>query len=397
MTDNIIALVDDSGYATSVCEHAAWVSHLTGAPVQLLHVMGRREAAGPQDLSGAIRLGARTALLEELATLDAQRARIANEAGRALLEDARQLTEGAGATAVTTRLEQGDLIDRAVGHEAPDTRLIVIGKRGAAADFAKGHLGSNLERIVRSARKPVLVASRSFKPIRKVLVAFDGGNSALKAVQHIATSPVFKDLQIELAMAGNSGNNARDTLDEWIYFLKNSEIKQDFTAKGIREADEVLRRANMSDQERRDFQRFVEVLSDRASAAFTIEFEATRRADEIVKEAEKKAKAATEQAEKKAKEATERAKKAKEATEQAEKKAKEAEEETRRAKEEAEKTKEEAKKAKQEAEDRIKNAEEQVKRNVVINLLPTGLSDEQIAEVAQVSVDFVRRVKQDHA
>ena len=203
--------------------------------------------------------------------------------------------------------------------------------------------------------------------------------------------------EIYLIKVNKFDDNARDTLDEWIYFLKNSEIKQDFTAKGIREADEVLRRANMSDQERRDFQRFVEVLSDRASAAFTIEFEATRRADEIVKEAEKKAKAATEQAEKKAKEATERAKKAKEATEQAEKKAKEAEEETRRAKEEAEKTKEEAKKAKQEAEDRIKNAEEQVKRNVVINLLPTGLSDEQIAEVAQVSVDFVRRVKQDHA
>lgn len=227
MTDNIIALVDGSGYATSVCEHAAWVSRLTGAPIQLLHVMGRREAAGPQDLSGAIRLGARTALLEELATLDAQRARIANDAGRALLEDARQLTEGAGATGVTTRLEQGDLIERAVGNDAPDTRLIVIGKRGAAADFAKGHLGSNLERIVRSARKPVLVASRAFKPIRKVLVAFDGGNSALKAVQHIANSPVFKDLQIELAMAGNSGNNARDTLDEGLLRLRAAGLRAD--------------------------------------------------------------------------------------------------------------------------------------------------------------------------
>ncbi|WP_170310932.1 universal stress protein [Paracoccus indicus] len=220
MTENIIALVDGSGYAASVCEHAAWASKLTGAPVQLLHVMGRREAAGPQDLSGAIRLGARSALLEELATLDAQRARIANEAGRALLEDARQLTEGAGAKGVTTRLEQGDLIERTVGHEAPDTRLIVIGKRGAAADFAKGHLGSNLERIVRAARKPVLVASRAFKPIRKVLVAFDGGSSSLKAIEHMAASPVFKDLRIELAMAGNTRESARDALDEALLRLR---------------------------------------------------------------------------------------------------------------------------------------------------------------------------------
>lgn len=219
MTQNIIALVDGSGYAASICEHAAWVSQLTGAPVQLLHVMGRRDAAGPQDLSGAIRLGARTALLEELATLDAQRARIANEAGRALLEDARQLTEGAGAAAVTTRLEQGDLIDRTVGHEAADTRLIVIGKRGAAADFAKGHLGSNLERIVRSARKPVLVASRAFRPVKKVLVAFDGGASSLKAVEHIASSPVFADLTIDLAMAGNANSNAQTALEEAVLRL----------------------------------------------------------------------------------------------------------------------------------------------------------------------------------
>ncbi|RJE80122.1 universal stress protein [Paracoccus sp. JM45] len=220
MTQNIIALVDGSGYAASVCEHAAWVSQLTGAPVQLLHVMGRRDAAGPQDLSGAIRLGARTALLDELAKLDSQRARIANEAGRALLDDARQLTEGAGATTVTTRLEQGDLIDRTVGHEAADTAMIVIGKRGTAADFAKGHLGSNLERIVRSARKPVLVASRAFKPIRKVLVAFDGGASSMKAVEHIAANPIFADLTIDLAMAGNANNNAQTALEEALLRLR---------------------------------------------------------------------------------------------------------------------------------------------------------------------------------
>ena len=48
----------------------------TGAPVELIHVLGRREAPEKPDLSGAIRLGARTALMEELAELDAQRAKL---------------------------------------------------------------------------------------------------------------------------------------------------------------------------------------------------------------------------------------------------------------------------------------------------------------------------------
>ena len=35
-------------------------------------------------------------------------------------------------------------------------------------------------------------------------------------------------------------DNAKDSLDEWIYFLKNEEIKDNFRAKGLDEAKETL-------------------------------------------------------------------------------------------------------------------------------------------------------------
>lgn len=89
--------------------------------------------------------------------------------------------------------------------------------------------------------------------------------------------------EIYLIKVNKFDDNAKDTLDEWIYFLKNSEIKQEFSAKGIREAGEVLKRANMSDEERREYQRFVEVLSDRASIAETIDFESDLKAEEKAK------------------------------------------------------------------------------------------------------------------
>ena len=39
----------------------------------------------------------------------------------------------------------------------------------------------------------------------------------------------------------NKFNNiAKDTLDEWVYFLKNSEVKDEFRAKGLKQAGEVL-------------------------------------------------------------------------------------------------------------------------------------------------------------
>lgn len=221
MADRIIALVDRSVYAASVCEHAGWVAKRCALPVELLHVMGRRGTPLANDLSGTIRLGARSALLDELATLDEQHARLANAQGRALLEDARALTQNAGADAdeVTTRLETGDLLERVTDKRAAPA-LIVIGKRGEAADFAQDHPGSNLERIVRSAKVPVLVAARAFRPISRIMLAFDAGASALKAVDYLASSPAFEDTRIDVVMVSSNHNTAQPHLDEAILRLR---------------------------------------------------------------------------------------------------------------------------------------------------------------------------------
>ncbi|MGI3211300.1 universal stress protein, partial [Roseovarius tibetensis] len=196
------ALVDGSIYSESVCHHAAWIAQRTQAPVELIHVLGRRDAPDKTDLSGAIRLGARTRLMEELAELDAQRAKLVSHRGRAILEDARAIVDRDGVTEITTRLRHGDIVE-AIGEIEHEARVIVIGKRGEAADFAKGHLGSNLERIVRASHRPVFVAARAFKPIESVLVAYDGGSSAMKAVDHIARSPLFAGLAVTVVTVGS--------------------------------------------------------------------------------------------------------------------------------------------------------------------------------------------------
>lgn len=200
MTDRIIALVDASIYARSVCDHAAWAASRAGLEVELLHVLGRREAPERQDLSGAIALGARSSLLQELSALDEQRARLAQTRGRAILDDARAIVEAAGVH-VAVSLRRGDIVEAVAEREA-DAALVLIGKRGEAADFAKGHLGSNLERIVRTTAKPVLVASRAFRPIERLLIAYDGGASAMRAVDHAAKSPLYAGLAVTLVTVG---------------------------------------------------------------------------------------------------------------------------------------------------------------------------------------------------
>jgi len=192
----IIALVDGSVYSESVCDYAAWVALRKEASVEVMHVLGRRDEA-KSNLSGNIGLGARTKLMDELADLDAQKAKLAQQRGRAILEDAEARLRSDGVEHVITRLRHGDLIEELLLAEK-DADLVVIGKRGEAADFATLHLGSNLERVVRASRIPVLVTSRAFSEPRNFLLAFDGGKSAMKAVEHVAKSKVFAGLSAQL-------------------------------------------------------------------------------------------------------------------------------------------------------------------------------------------------------
>ena len=51
---------------------------------------------------------------------------------------------------------------------------------------------------------------------------------------------------------------AKDTLDEWIYFLKKDEIKDEFNAKGLKEAKRQLDILKLSEKERKEYENYIE-------------------------------------------------------------------------------------------------------------------------------------------
>jgi len=211
---DIIALVDGSVYTRSVCDHAAWAAGRLGAGVELLHVLARPTLSGAApDFSAYLDPQTRDALLADLAAHDEQTAKLAQRRARAILDDAKAQLAEAGVADCTARLRQGDLLE-AVQDIEPTANLLVIGKRGEAADFARLHLGSNLERLVRSSQKPILVVARAFKPIHRVLVAFDGGASVMKAVALMATSTLFAGLEVHLLAVGTPNAEADRRLEE---------------------------------------------------------------------------------------------------------------------------------------------------------------------------------------
>ncbi len=58
---------------------------------------------------------------------------------------------------------------------------------------------------------------------------------------------------------------AKDTLDEWIYFLKNEEIKESFTAKGLQEAQEKLSLMKLPEEEQKAYEHYKDDLHYQAS------------------------------------------------------------------------------------------------------------------------------------
>lgn len=209
----VMACLDNSIYADSVVDYAAWASGRLDSELICLHVLDRDTAyASRADYSGSIGIDSQSELLEELVELDAQRSRLAMDQGRALLERATRRAADAGAVRPQGLQRHGTLVEAAAELE-DDVRLFVIGKRGESVDFNKGHLGANLERTVRGVHRPLLVTSRKFRPIERFAIAFDGSATTRKCVEMVCQSPLLKGLECHLIAAGSEHAKLRDGLD----------------------------------------------------------------------------------------------------------------------------------------------------------------------------------------
>lgn len=209
---HVLAAIDPSQYTNSVTAYAAWAAVRMGAPLELLHAIERRQTPPGTDLSGNLTLGSQEQLLADMAALDAQRGKLSQEHGRLLLEQAAAHAKQTHDIDAEQHQRHGSLVDALLAAE-PDVRLFVLGKRGEHADFDSGHLGSQLERVVRAVHRPVLVAARAYRPITRFMIAFDGSATTRKCVEMVAASPLLRELECHVLMVGEASANHDADLD----------------------------------------------------------------------------------------------------------------------------------------------------------------------------------------
>lgn len=215
--DRILVCIDGSAYATTCCQYASWIASRIDAEIELVYVTDLRQFEAPfvADLSGSLGLQPYQAVMGQLQELEEKKA-------KAVLDEAEKLIRERGETSrpVVKTHKTGFLVD-SLRELEERCDLIVIGKRGENANFATGHLGSTMERVARAATKPCFVASRSFREISRVLLAYQDDESCQEAIDFLETSPLIWELKLHVAAVASGGDGEAKSLKA----LKKAESK----------------------------------------------------------------------------------------------------------------------------------------------------------------------------
>lgn len=216
----IIACIDGQDYTEDVCHAALWAANQLNLPLLLVHSIEKSISLGAKNYSGAIGLGARSALLEELSEVDAQQSKLALKLGRELLDNVQQYAIEQGTNTVEQMLRHGALLDT-IGDLEADARLLVVGR---SSDSFRA-IGSNIEQIIRQVATPVLIPQQNFSTPQSFMLAYDGRETADKAVQRVAESGLLKTMNCHLVSVENSKKDLRANFERVKQQLLDSGLK----------------------------------------------------------------------------------------------------------------------------------------------------------------------------
>jgi nucleotide-binding universal stress UspA family protein len=189
MIKSILIATDGSANSMVATRYGCCLAKLFQAEVCGVNVVDARALEGPlmSDISGALGFEPFQSYLPQFEQILQQRA-------DAVLEDFKTICAENGITAGAKRLS--GIVPNVIAEEAKRVDLVVIAQHGEHAQWSSGLLGSTAQTVIRKSPRPVLIAPREYRDIKKVLIAYDGGNESTRALK--TACEIFTDLPCEL-------------------------------------------------------------------------------------------------------------------------------------------------------------------------------------------------------
>lgn len=222
--NKIITCVDSSAYAEDVCNAGIWVAQKLNKPLLLLHAIEKNNTVVVENLSGAIGLGAQSVLLNEMVLLDEQRSKLALKVGSEMLNQAYELATSKGCTLIEKAQRHSDIVEAICDLES-DARFIVIGRSGEGHGHNFKALGSHIEQIIRQVHTPVFIANQNFTEPKSFMLAYDGRETADKAVKRIIEGGLLNNLTCHLVSVKNKQSDLHNKFKQTEALLTKSGFK----------------------------------------------------------------------------------------------------------------------------------------------------------------------------
>ncbi|MDD2236509.1 MAG: universal stress protein [Kiritimatiellae bacterium] len=230
---HILVGTDGSDYAKTACEYAFYFAGLAKARVTGIHVLDSRMLEGPVMVDNAGWIGA-----ESFGTQLHLFREVTEKKGEVISEAFTKLAGSQGVKA-PIRVCMGHpptvLLD-----EESDADLVILGQRGEDAAWIGGMIGSTAERVARQSSKPCLVTPAVFKPVSRILSAYDGSDHSREAL--VMATEMAKANECELVMIcvadGVSPEQNQRVADEGLALIQSYGM----TANVITEDGDALER-----------------------------------------------------------------------------------------------------------------------------------------------------------
>lgn len=189
----ILICTDGSAYSEESYRYAAWIARGSDVLMDILYVTDLRQFEVPliADISGSLGAQPYQNLISQLQQMEKNKAEF-------IEKQSEEILRASGFTgSIQFEHATGLLVDK-VEQEGDRYNLVVVGKRGAHCDRAMAHLGSTMERVVRSSACPCLVTSRAYRKPEHLIFAYDGGESCKKALDYICKNPIREKIRLDL-------------------------------------------------------------------------------------------------------------------------------------------------------------------------------------------------------
>lgn len=210
----ILVGIDGSAISNALVDYAVWLSKSNGLTIMLVHTIEHSHHPENPHHEGNLTPNIRRDLLKELSEEEHIESKALIVQGKKMINATKERVLQAGIEDVIVKLRHGTLPE-AIDDFKAETNLIMLGSKGVSHQGEAKGLGFHLEESIRATEIPVFIAQKKFTQPKKVLFAYNGSESAKRALAMITQDTIYREpLEIHIVCVSNDRSEAEKLTQE---------------------------------------------------------------------------------------------------------------------------------------------------------------------------------------